>query len=175
MYTALDNTSTADLPAGTFLLARTGGTARNVKTLMIIQQVGSVIFLMFGLVWLCPTLIVGVALFSTPFQAVMLVIFAACALVSAGEIWLGGRSLYRMHRIRTAGRMLLGQIVSCSASTDSDGDLVLNVSYRFQEPDGRELTGKTSHARSDLSRADMPLPGTPVAVLYADPHNHTLL
>lgn len=71
--------------------------------------------------------------------------------------------------------VIRGQVVSCSGYRDGDGDYNLKLRYRFRSPSGQRITGQISQIRNDLTGADLPGPGTPVAVYYRSERSHLLL
>lgn len=81
----------------------------------------------------------------------------------------------RIRRLERFGRVLKGQVVDCKGATDSDGDHTVTLRYAFSSPTGREILGKERQMRNDLNGARLPLPGTPLAVLYADDKCHKAL
>ncbi|NJL58000.1 hypothetical protein HC928_24920 [bacterium] len=74
------------------------------------------------------------------------------------------------------GHILKGRVIECMGETDSDGDHYVNVQFHFQPKDGGPAL--QTHKRLMLNHAkgkQLPLYGTPVAVLYADRRNFELL
>lgn len=71
--------------------------------------------------------------------------------------------------------VIRGQVISCSGYRDGDGDYNLKLRYRFRSPSGQRITGQISQIRNDLAGADLPGPGTPVAVYYRSERSHLLL
>jgi hypothetical protein len=85
------------------------------------------------------------------------------------------RKQRREERLTREGRLLEGQVISCAASHSSETGHSVELRYSFLAPDGRHVEGKRSERRDDLKDAQLPAPGTPVAVLYADEKLHQVL
>ncbi len=64
------------------------------------------------------------------------------------------------------GRILRGEVVTCSTETRSRGDLWIKLECRFSAPDGATITHTERRMRNDLKQGGVPTPGTPLAVLY---------
>lgn len=76
----------------------------------------------------------------------------------------------RYLRLKSKGILLDGELVDIKEEKVGryKTDHRLNVTYRFQTPDGRTLTRKQCKIRNDLRLVKLPAVGTPVSVLYAD-------
>ncbi|MBI1277296.1 MAG: hypothetical protein GC179_04125 [Anaerolineaceae bacterium] len=82
----------------------------------------------------------------------------------------------RVKFLERHGRMLPGEILESSHSTDSDGDLSLKVEYTFRTPDSNKRLSKVERAtRNDLKGQRPPAPGTPVVILYYNEQRYMLL
>ena len=66
----------------------------------------------------------------------------------------------------TRGRVLRGEVVTCSGDYDDDHDFQVTLTCRFRTPRGREVELTRRAQRNDLSPARLPAPGTPVLVRY---------
>lgn len=91
-------------------------------------------------------------------------------------IYFGVRQ-YRRHKfLERNGKMLRGEILESTHSTDSDGDLSLRVEFAFQSPQSSRRLTKTDRAqRNDLKGKRPPAPGTPIVILYYNDHQYMLL
>ncbi|HEX2905801.1 MAG TPA: hypothetical protein VHO69_03000 [Phototrophicaceae bacterium] len=79
----------------------------------------------------------------------------------------------RYERLLKHGLLLEGEIVQIRGHRKSG--YFVTVRYRFCVPDDRVLWGKQSHEREDLRKQELPPPGTPVKVYYADQHAYVML
>ena len=66
-----------------------------------------------------------------------------------------------------AGRILRGEVVTCTGSYDDDKDFQVELTCRFRTPGGGEVELTRRAQRNDLSPARLPPPGTPVLVRHA--------
>lgn len=85
------------------------------------------------------------------------------------------RGWRRTGKLVARGQLVGGIVTGASSSRDSDDDLVLTLEYRFQDPHGRAVDATLSRIDNDYKTAPLPLPGTPLAVLYADRSTHQVL
>jgi len=86
------------------------------------------------------------------------------------------RQYFRMKFLERNGKLLHGQIIRSTSSTDSDGDLSLKVEYAFYVVESKNRITKTESAqRNDLKGNPLPAPGTLVVVLYYNEHRYMLL
>lgn len=75
----------------------------------------------------------------------------------------------RYARLRSSGRVLMGEIVSAqNRAVGRQRENVLLVDYRFTSPTGAVLHGRQRKYRLDLRSQFPPEPGTPIRILYAD-------
>lgn len=101
-------------------------------------------------------------------------------LVWNGIVWaviFFGVRQYRLRKfLERNGKMLRGEILESTHSTDSDGDLFLRVEYAFQSPQSNRRLTKTDRAqRNDLKGKRSPAPGTPIVILYYNDQQYMLL
>jgi len=90
--------------------------------------------------------------------------------------WLLAREVHKRRRLGRRGQRIEGEIVDCTSHRDGDGDLVLDVRYRFRSPDTwLWIEGKGSQLRKDLEDRPLPPSGTAVHVLYLDDKTHLVL
>jgi tetratricopeptide (TPR) repeat protein len=64
--------------------------------------------------------------------------------------------------------VLQGKVVSFRQHYDEDGDIHINITYRFTHLDGRVETACSGYSGRHGLRTDEPQPGTPVLVWYSD-------
>jgi hypothetical protein len=89
---------------------------------------------------------------------------------------LGGTVVWRDRRGAGQPHLLLGQIKACSGRVDGEGDFKLRVDYRFLSPaTGRLISAQASQICNARRTADLPEPGTLVAVCYHDDDTYRLL
>lgn len=67
-------------------------------------------------------------------------------------------------RLAREGQFIQGQVVTCKVEP-SDAGSFMTLQYAFQSPQGTPITGEET--RED-SRDELPAPGTPVTVIFAD-------
>jgi hypothetical protein len=84
------------------------------------------------------------------------------------------RDIFKNRRLASQGQILQGEVTGVETRYVPRARMTIwRVSYRFQSPDGRTLTGVTGlpgHAN-----APAPASGTPLAILYADANLHKAL
>ena len=92
------------------------------------------------------------------------------------------RNARRMSRLSQTGSLLIGQAsavngrwVSTGSGSSRSRSYKVSVAYRVRLPDGRTVNGQDTATRSDLARGVLPVPGTPVAILYANDDDKMLL
>jgi hypothetical protein len=86
------------------------------------------------------------------------------------------RQSRRVKFLERNGKMLPGEILESTHSTDGDGDLSLKVEYTFQMPETNKRITKVERAqRNDLKGQRPPAPGTPVVILYYNERQYMLL
>ena len=87
-----------------------------------------------------------------------------------------------MKRLAGDGTLLLGQIlitngrwVSSGSGKNRSRSYKVTVAYRVRLPEGQLVDGQQTATRGDLARKGLPVPGTPVAVLYVSELDKMLL
>jgi hypothetical protein len=87
------------------------------------------------------------------------------------------------------GQIINGQLLHCRRFvTDTahtldpneygaalSSNFFIEVAYRFQTPNGKEIKGIATNKRNDLHRSKLPNFGTPIVVLYLDDENYEML
>lgn len=82
----------------------------------------------------------------------------------------------RYRRLLRQSILLEGEIIRIhSYKPSKTQDTIVSVTYQFQTPHKKSLTGWAEAKRNDLRDTPLPPVGTPVAVLYADDHAHMML
>ncbi len=81
----------------------------------------------------------------------------------------------RRKRLIETGVVVQGELMHIRGYRDSDNDYHIAATYLFNTPDGRVLEGHYDQMRTDMRGTPLPPRFTPVAILYADPHNYRLL
>jgi hypothetical protein len=91
------------------------------------------------------------------------------------------RTQKRMGRLAASGQVLVGQIVYANgrwvrtgSGKSSSSSYRVTVRYRVKLPSGQVLEGEETATRRDLARKGVPVPGTPIALLYT-PEDRLLL
>jgi hypothetical protein len=91
------------------------------------------------------------------------------------------RTQQRMGRLASSGQVLVGQIVYANgrwvrtgSGKSSSSSYRVTVRYRVKLPSGQVLEGEETATRRDLARKGVPVPGTPIALLYT-PEDRLLL
>jgi hypothetical protein len=113
------------------------------------------------------------------------------AFVAIGATWLFATGVFLVPllqrirgevQLRRLGWVTFGQILYCRVQRPSEAgekkpaqDFVVELSYRFQTPQGKEIRSTASAKRKDLKGTRLPGFGTPVAVLYLDPQHYEVL
>lgn len=92
------------------------------------------------------------------------------------------RNRQRMSRLAENGKILIGQAtmvngrwVSSGSGKSRSRSYKVTVAYAVRLPDGRTFTGQETATRGDLARKALPIPGTPVALLYVSDEDKLLL
>ncbi len=85
------------------------------------------------------------------------------------------RSYYRAKLRRDHGRVVPGQIISCTGGSDADGTFGIEIHYAFVNPEGKLVERKEAADREDLRGAPLPETGTSVVIFYASDYNCELL
>lgn len=110
-----------------------------------------------------------------PFIAIFGIVFLIMGIASY-------RNSQRMSRLASEGKLLIGQAlmvngrwVSSGSGKNRSSSYKVTVSYTVKLPDGRAFTGQETATRGDLARKALPMPGTPVALLYVSDEDKLLL
>jgi hypothetical protein len=70
----------------------------------------------------------------------------------------------------------MGEAISSKGFVDSDDDYQVTLRYCFQSPiTGKRIEGKDHGQRNALKGIDLPEPGTPLAIMYADDRHYRVL
>lgn len=80
----------------------------------------------------------------------------------------------RTRRLRQEGKVIGGQITQAQIR-QMRGHYQLGIRYRFQSPEGLELSKVESFVRDDLEGKEPPAVGTPVAIMYVNPKVYRVL
>jgi hypothetical protein len=72
------------------------------------------------------------------------------------------------------GQLLAGQVSAAQGSAHS-GTYQIMIHYVFKDPQGNTISAKANRARPDLSDDTLPIPRTPVWVLYLNNAHYELL
>lgn len=78
----------------------------------------------------------------------------------------------RNERLRDHGVILDAELIKAEPYSDEDSHFNLRCEYRFTNPEGVTVTGRTLGLRPDIKKKNLPPPGTHLLVLYADPQTH---
>lgn len=87
----------------------------------------------------------------------------------------------QMQRLSTEGHILSGELMRCVASMVPNpmgkgaSDFYVSVEYRFLTPNGTPIHAIYKEARNDLNGTQLPVPGTPLYVLYFNDREYHLL
>ncbi len=73
------------------------------------------------------------------------------------------------------GQLIHGTLTRISGDTDSDGDFLVDLHYRFVTPQGREINASEKNYVNRLRNTPLPSVGTPVAIWYADDKTYKVL
>jgi len=76
----------------------------------------------------------------------------------------------KQERLAKEGVILKAELIKAKEDTTEDSPFNIRCEYRFTNPRGEVLTGKTSGIRPDVKKKDYPPPGTPMLVLYVNDH-----
>ncbi len=110
-------------------------------------------------------------------------------LLASGFVIVQLMSLAEDYRIQRSGQLLIGHINHCTgklqvtgSSMDSNeygaalrGNFVIEVYYRFRNNGNHEIRQHEVRKRNDLLKVPLPLPDTPIAVLYLDDKHYKAL
>lgn len=77
-------------------------------------------------------------------------------------------------RFARDGKNILGEIVECTGQASED-DYSIQVRYRFQTPDGKEIIQQVSSVRNDLKNKPIPAPGTSISIIYINDEEFKVL
>lgn len=85
-----------------------------------------------------------------------------------------------MRRFQKEGHILRGEIVLCTASTNTfilseSSAFHVKVAYQFTTPTGTVIEASHEQVRNDLNGKPLPMPETPVYVLYFNERDYYLL
>lgn len=86
-----------------------------------------------------------------------------------------GNGIIKRRRLDQAGYLLRGELTSYATSYDSDGDLWVEVGYRFYTKEGTLIDATGKSIRNHLQGSEAPPVGVEVMVLYADKQTYELL
>lgn len=78
-------------------------------------------------------------------------------------------------RLSRRGRLLEGRVVECTATPAGEDGYKLELRYRFTAPGGRIIRDREIGYREELRDDSLPVPDTPVAILYLDEKNYKVL
>jgi hypothetical protein len=81
------------------------------------------------------------------------------------------------HRLTRGGEFVVGKIVSCAGSLSGGRSPRFQVTTRYTFPaaGGIQLLGTSTQIRPTLEGKQLPVPGTPVVILYFSDSEHYLL
>jgi hypothetical protein len=88
--------------------------------------------------------------------------------------WLLIVALIKRPRLQAKGVLLEGELIQIEPYIEGEQHFLV-AEYRFASPTGRKRQGKQTAEREDLRGKNLPLPGTPVTVLYADDQTYVML
>lgn len=94
------------------------------------------------------------------------------------RLWEGWRTRKSIRRLDGDGQIVSGELVNTIASIGGTAHKALfyvEASYRFTSPSGTLVEGRVKHPCPDLSGVALPVPGTPVYVLYFGENDFYLL
>ena len=114
----------------------------------------------------------GVMAYMSGGQPPMLVFMGIFYLALFKGLSFAWKKFQEHQEIMAKGELVGGILTSVEVKKDSDGDPVLHVTYKFQDPSGTTHEGK---AQSTWRREKVPAVGTPVAVKYLNPKKFTVL
>ena len=76
------------------------------------------------------------------------------------------RLTVRGQRRLTGGRVLRGEVMTCTGAYDDDRDFQVTLTGHFRTPQGAKVELTRRAQRNDLSPERLPAPGTPVLARY---------
>lgn len=128
-------------------------------------------------------LITGVTLFFIVTQLHLWMVSLTLGVIAIlGVTFLNKRILSQQvtQRFREEGYILRGEIISCVAFTDTwlptdSANFNIKVEYRFTTPHGDTLQPTIEQVRNDLNGKPLPLPETPLYILYFNDREYHLL
>lgn len=82
---------------------------------------------------------------------------------------------WRIRRLMRRGQLVEGVVTSARSRLDGDDDLWVTLHYTFQNPAGKTVSGRLTRSLKRYKDEELPAPGTPLAVLYADRFTHEVL
>jgi hypothetical protein len=74
----------------------------------------------------------------------------------------------RARRLARDGQALTGEVRDCTGRKQRKGGYIVELRFAFREPGGQDLEAAEEAERRDLLGQPLPLPGTPVVVLFVD-------
>lgn len=78
-----------------------------------------------------------------------------------------GSAVFRAIRLARHGKLLPGEVIFCAGTRNDQGDLVVNMKYRFTSPEGKALEAVHRFSGHRLPGETLPSPRTTLAVYYA--------
>jgi len=112
----------------------------------------------------------------------LIISLGVVALIILVSGWAWSYNARIMKRLAGDGTLLLGQIlivngrwVTSGSGKNRSRSYKVTVAYRLRLPDGRLVDGQQTATRGDFARKALPIPGTPVAVLYVSDADKMLL
>lgn len=103
---------------------------------------------------------------------IVMLLFGLVAMVAVPMIMQHQRTRLLATRFGKEGYIVVGEVVSAIASMEgspliqSSYKFIVEIEYRFAAPQGEIFRSSIKAARPDLNGKQLPLPGTPVYVLY---------
>jgi hypothetical protein len=88
--------------------------------------------------------------------------------------WLLIVALFKRPRLQAKEVLLEGELVQIERYIEGEQHFLV-AEYRFASPTGRKRQGKQMAEREDLRGKNLPLPGIPVTILYADDQTYVML
>lgn len=82
---------------------------------------------------------------------------------------------WKERKLTREGQLVHGTLTRITGDTDSDGDFLVDLHYRFVTPHGREINGHERNHTNVHRNTPLPPAGTPVAIWYADDKNYKVL
>jgi hypothetical protein len=93
-------------------------------------------------------------------------------LLCAGIFWLTGIAVQntreKQQRLGREGVILKAELIRARHDSSDESVYDIRCEYRFTNPAGVMMTGKSAGSRPDLKKEDYPPEGTPMLVLYVN-------